>query len=220
MKLEYIIIFKEEGIPIYSQCYGSFCARVGFDESLYSGFLSALTSMPSMFGDEKGLQSVEMGFTKLHFSKTTPSGHVICVGIDKATIDDVDINNQLEVFYNNINSILEDEYKDFTWVKTNPDDIEEFENILLHKAIYPSFPYFYNNEICKVDCPFDHTGQITKPETNEPMSIIEKFKYNYSKKMSLVKRLFAPIYLPLYRWFDLRKYKKKRNSKSSDKISS
>jgi len=210
MKLEYIILFKEEGVPIYSQCYGSFCARVAYDDSLYSGFLSALTTMPKMFGDSKGLQTVELGFTTLHFSKTTPSGHNICVGIDKATEQDIDIKDQLDLFYQRVNAILEGKYGDYDWIQTSKDDIEEFENIMLHEAIYPTFPYFYNNEVCKEDCPFDHEGQVLDPETKQPLNIVEKFKKNYSKPKELIKQLLGWIYLPLYRWFDLRGYRKRK----------
>lgn len=216
MKLEYIIIFKEEGIPIYSQCFGSFCATVGFDESLYSGFLSALTTMPAMFGGGE-IQSVDMGFTKLNFSRTTPSGHIICAGIIKSTQEEEDVENQLEVFYERINDILEDEFADQNWVETKNDDIERFRQLLLHEAIYPSFPYFYDNEICTSDCPFDHTQLDRDPDTNQPLSIVEKFRKNYSKKLPWLKRLFAPIYFPLYRWFDLRKYRKKREQELKKK---
>lgn len=210
------MIFKDGGVPIYSQCFGSFCARVGYDESLYSGFLSALTTMPDMFGDEEGLRSVEMGFTKLHFSKTTPSGHNICVGIDKDTIQDIDLENQLEIFYDKINILLEEDYKEYNWIQIKESDIETFEQQLLHDAIYPCFPYFIDNEICASDCPFDHDADTINTETNLPYTIIDKLKSNYSRSVSFLYRLkvklLAWIYLPLYRWFDLRKYKNKRNS--------
>jgi hypothetical protein len=43
LKLQYLIIYKNTGLPIYSRCFTDICAIQMKDEVLLSGFLSALT---------------------------------------------------------------------------------------------------------------------------------------------------------------------------------
>ena len=38
--LEYLIVFQQSGLPIFSKCFGDFCGVLLVDETLLSGFLS------------------------------------------------------------------------------------------------------------------------------------------------------------------------------------
>lgn len=40
--LEYILIYQESGLPIYSKCYSTMCGFLAKDSALLAGFLSAL----------------------------------------------------------------------------------------------------------------------------------------------------------------------------------
>jgi len=40
--LEYLMVYTESGLPIYSKCYGTFCKTAFKNPELLSGFLSAL----------------------------------------------------------------------------------------------------------------------------------------------------------------------------------
>ncbi len=87
MKVEYLILFKKDGTPVYSKCYGGFCAKLNYDETLLSGFLSALTSMPEVFGaSEEDIQSMEMGFIKFHFNYVPSKDIFAVLGVNTDTI--------------------------------------------------------------------------------------------------------------------------------------
>ena len=222
MKLEYLIIFEDYGLPIFSECYGSFCATMGFDKNLFSGFLSALSSMSEMFGEGKGgLKSVELGYTNLNFTKILPSGRIVCVGLVKNSDDDqMDIENTLETFYDRINQIIEVDYKEKSWEGVSEEDIRELKHKMDYEAIIPTFPGFKNNEICdEGTCPFDHKPPQMNPKTNKPNNVVEQFENNYSIKQPLLKRIFAKYFIYIYRKIDiLRHNRREKKVRAANKL--
>ncbi len=62
--LEYIIIYQDSGLPIYSKCFSSLCGFLAKDSALLSGFLSAIESfVTEMIGTNNTndcLKSLEM----------------------------------------------------------------------------------------------------------------------------------------------------------------
>ena len=79
--LEYLMVYTESGLPIYSKCYGTFCKTAFKNPELLSGFLSALQTLPQTISTDLSLDSVKMGSTEMRFSRTTPTGHSIVVGL-------------------------------------------------------------------------------------------------------------------------------------------
>ncbi len=68
MKLEYFIVFENYGLPFSPNVIELFVPPMGFDKKLFSVFLSALTFMSEMFGEDKGgLKSVDLGYTNFNF---------------------------------------------------------------------------------------------------------------------------------------------------------
>lgn len=135
--LEYFIVFQKSGLPIVSKCFGDFCSVLLVDEMLLSGFLSAITTMPSLFGkDLNRLTAVEMGYTKLLFEHTTPSGHTICLGFKneglilegKLLIDDL---------FKKIANFVENTHKDKRWDFLTAHEIRKIENELIDSIIIP-----------------------------------------------------------------------------------
>ena len=212
MKLEYLIIYEDYGLPIFSECYGSFCATMGFDKNLFSGFLSALSSMSEMFGEGKGgLKMVELGYTNLNFQRILPSGRVVCVGLVKNSEDDQDyIESTLDRFFDKIHQIIEVDFKDKNWESVTDKEIHELKHKIDYEAILPTFPGFKNNEICaKGTCPFDHKPPQINPKTNKPNNVVEQFESNYNIKQPLVKRLFAKYFIYIYRKIDVWKHNRR-----------
>ncbi|MHA1769287.1 MAG: hypothetical protein ACTSV3_05485 [Candidatus Thorarchaeota archaeon] len=53
--LEYLMVYTDSGLPIYSKCYGTFCKTAFKNPELLSGFLSALQTLPLTSSDDLSL---------------------------------------------------------------------------------------------------------------------------------------------------------------------
>ena len=75
--LEYIVIYQDSGLPIYSKCYSGFCGLLAKKDALFSGFLSALENFTKeMIGNTKeneSLQAIEMQDSIMRFYRTFPN---------------------------------------------------------------------------------------------------------------------------------------------------
>jgi hypothetical protein len=128
--LEYLLVYTEAGLPIYSKCFGSFCKTAFQNPELLSGFLSALQTLPLTISPDLSLESVKMGPTEMRFSRTTPSGHSIVVGLG------VDSRKLAETIFDSISAILESEtFAKVDWNVISSDIMEAFENKLLRSAL-------------------------------------------------------------------------------------
>jgi hypothetical protein len=211
VKLEYLIVFQNTGVPIYSSCYAGFCANNAYDDSLLTGFLSALTSMPAVLGKhDDALHSVELGYTKLNFSHTTPSGHVICAGVEKTTIVPEHTQHEVEELISKINDLLEGEYKQTNWAMVSQEDRASFEHTMKHGVIEPTLAIFQDKDVCKHHgCPLD-TDQLVN---DEDIPIWEKVEQNYkegAEQYNRVQNFFVKLYMKFFNWWDLRSFKRKQ----------
>lgn len=170
LTLEYLIILQQSGLPIYSKCWGNFCAVLTVDDTLLSGFLSAITSMPKMLNQNTELSSIEMGFSKLLFNYTTPSGHIICGGFRKEEINPK-VMPAINEFFTQISNFLESEYKDAKWNNLSDEQIKDFENKLLTTIVEPWFHTVKSEHHSDDMCPFCSTGMAFKGEANEGLKI-------------------------------------------------
>ena len=135
--LEYFIVFQKSGLPIFSKCFGDFCSVILVDDLLLSGFLSALTTMPKMFGEgHDRLNAVEIGYTKLLFDHTLPNSNVICLGFKEEGFT-VEKNKMIEDLFKKINDFVEITHKDEKWDILKSDQIRLILNELLDTIITP-----------------------------------------------------------------------------------
>lgn len=136
LTLEYLIVFQKSGLPIFSKCFGDFCGVLMVDDTLLSGFLSAMTSMPTFFAKDEKLNAIEMGFTKLIFSHTLPSGHVICLGFNKNTITDSN-QSRIDELFQQINKFVEKDKQDVDWSLLSSEEISPIVDELLDQIVNP-----------------------------------------------------------------------------------
>jgi len=136
LTLEYFIVFQKSGLPIFSKCFGDFCAILLVDDLVLTGFLSALTSMPAMFGTNTELDAIEIGYSKLHFNYTTPSGHTICLGFknEKGLSKRSDLIDDL---FKKITDFVEVKHKDKEWAILKAAEIRAIEYELINTVITP-----------------------------------------------------------------------------------
>ena len=138
LTLEYFIILQKSGLPIYSKCWGTFCSVLSVDDALLSGFLSAITTMPQMLIQSTNLNAVEMGFSKLLFNYTTPTGKIIIGGFRREEITNKSMK-KINDFFVQLSNFLENDYKDTSWDFLTDDEKIDFEKDLLNKIILPWF---------------------------------------------------------------------------------
>ncbi len=62
---EYLMVYTEAGLPIYSKCYGMFCKTAFKNPELLTGFLSALQTLPPTISSGLSLDAVKMGPTQM-----------------------------------------------------------------------------------------------------------------------------------------------------------
>lgn len=128
--LEYLMVYTESGLPIYSKCYGTFCKSAAKQPELLSGFLSALQTLPLTLGGNLSLQSVNMGSTNLRFSKALPSGHSVVIGLNE---DSIEVS---EVVFGAVNKVLNSEkFAQVDWDYITSELMHEFEEELVQKVL-------------------------------------------------------------------------------------
>ena len=213
MKLEYLLTLTKEGITIYSGCFGTFCANLSYNKTLMSGFLSAIATMPESLGHDDNLKSIEMGYTKLLFSHTHPSEHIICAGIIKDSIHEPDTTIVANELFKLIGDYIETRFPNKEWGMISNNEYKELEETMVHKIIEPTLEVFTDNDVCNHnECPFDHNpgSKLELEYSGKPFSEITKAKYvEYKERTPLYYRILAPIVVPIMRFRDRRLYKKK-----------
>lgn len=187
LTLEYLIILQQSGLPIYSKCWGNFCSVLVVDDTLLSGFLSAITSMPKMLNQNTELSAIEMGFSKLLFNYTTPTGHIICGGFRREEINDK-VMPEINGFFSQISDFLEQDYKNTKWQNVSDETMKEFENTLLTTIVEPWFHTVSSEHHSDDMCPFCSTGKAFKGEEHEGLKI--SFSERISKLYTGIKTMF------------------------------
>ncbi|MHA1925381.1 MAG: hypothetical protein ACXABV_13295 [Candidatus Thorarchaeota archaeon] len=128
--LEYLLIYTQSGLPIYSKCYGTFCKTAFKQPELLTGFLSAIETIPLTLASGMSLQSVKMGSTEMKFSKTTPDGHSVVIGLAE---DAPEVAN--EVFEAVTKALSAEKFRDADWDHISSELMKAFENELLNNSL-------------------------------------------------------------------------------------
>lgn len=188
-ELEYIMIFQEIGTPIYSQCFGDFCGLLVADESLLSGFMSALTTIPQMLSDDSiTLQTVELSYTKLRFNYTTPSGNVIIIGINpSSSTEHVDI---LRKAFEDIEFLVEEKFNHYKWAQMTDEQIKTFEHELNRVVINRHFILKNLDEDHHFNCPLciEEEPEKGKPKITYGTKIWDGLSSTYNKIYDYLKQ--------------------------------
>ncbi|MHA1770697.1 MAG: hypothetical protein ACTSYL_02895 [Candidatus Thorarchaeota archaeon] len=82
-KLEYLMVYTQAGLPIYSKCFGTFCKSAFEQPEMLAGLLSAIETIPPTLSEGLSLNAVHMGSTTMRFSKIMPSGHSVVIGLSE-----------------------------------------------------------------------------------------------------------------------------------------
>ncbi|MHA2245144.1 MAG: hypothetical protein ACXADY_09255 [Candidatus Hodarchaeales archaeon] len=140
ISLEYVIVCQESGQPIYAKCFGNICGMLGKKDALLTAFLSALTTMPSIFAEsDTKVQSMSIGSLKLMFYYTK-SDNIICLAFQERDIntDTMEVINNLFI---DISILLEKDFQETPWERLNDPKVQAFEKELLEKVVHPWFHY-------------------------------------------------------------------------------
>ena len=88
------MIYNKSGLPIYSRCWGAFCHGIHKKNTLLSGFLSVISNLPKIIGQEDELKSIDFLKSKFFF-KSVKSDIIIMLGID---VNSYSQNNEIGIF--------------------------------------------------------------------------------------------------------------------------
>ncbi|UCH04476.1 MAG: hypothetical protein JSW05_13080 [Candidatus Thorarchaeota archaeon] len=128
--LEYLLIYTQSGLPIYSKCYGTFCRAAFKNPELLTGFLSAVETIPLTISSDFSLQSVKMGNSEMRFTKTTPGGHSVVIGLGE---DAPDVAN--EVFSAVSETLASERFVNQDWSIISAELMASFEDELLKSSL-------------------------------------------------------------------------------------
>lgn len=124
------MIYTKGGLPIYSKCYGMFCKTAFKEPELLAGLLSAIETIPQTIGGGLSLDVIKMGPTQMRFSKTTPSGHSIVIGLSE------DNQEIAEKIFSAVSDILgKDEFANADWGLISKEIMAAFEEELLSNSL-------------------------------------------------------------------------------------
>ncbi|MFX0183944.1 MAG: hypothetical protein ACFE95_12745 [Candidatus Hodarchaeota archaeon] len=173
--LDYLMIYLDSGIPIYSKCYSGICGIAAKDPALLTGFLTALENFATEFfsesknEDNSPLEAITMGKTILRFKKTLPTGHSLALGLKK---DDLKLANDI---FDAVESLLEEKYRYQNWDLIDENFGKEFEQALLNEALMPALHMHGGFED---NCPKgDNCPMKTSPTQKKTIWTILKEKY-------------------------------------------
>ncbi len=135
MNLEYLMIYQQSGLPIYSKCFKGFCALSAQEPALLSGFLTALQSFSNQItqSSTSSLEAVKMGPTVMRFSQVLPSGHSVVIGLTE------DSPTMAKEMFEGIQEFIVRVYPDTNWTVITTDFGEEFGRRLIEQVLAPMF---------------------------------------------------------------------------------
>ncbi len=169
--LEYVLIFQQSGLPIYTRCMGQVCKMMAVDETLLSGFLSAISTLPSMFGqDSSERMAIELGKFKLMFHPTKKNNHIICIGIPAEQYNQ-EAESSIREALSEIERVLEDEFRDEDWNFLSREKISRLEHALAEQVFLKYFEVSETPHEHDEKCPLGPVG-IIEPEgrrQNQPI---------------------------------------------------
>lgn len=135
-KLRFLLIYREDGIPIFTKCYSNFCSHLFDDSARLTTFLSFLEIMGRKISGGQPVSSIQMGDITVKFTKSLPSCHSIVFGIESQ-------NEELfNALFQSVSILLEIKYPDKDWSIVERAFNEEFGKSIVKNALLPAFHGF------------------------------------------------------------------------------
>jgi hypothetical protein len=176
MNLEYLMIYQQSGLPIFSKCFKGFCALSAQEPALLSGFLTALQSFSNQVtqSSTSSLEAVKMGPTVMRFSQVLPSGHNIVIGLTE------DSPTMAKEIFDGIQGFILREYHDTNWMVITTDFGEEFGRKLIEQVLSP---LFHTKGGFEDTCPLGESCAMKAipSDPQERLSIWGRLKKNYRR---------------------------------------
>ena len=149
LSIEYIMIYTDAGIPVYSHCFSSFCRELKKTETLLMGFLSALSIMNDVFSSER-IYTIEHNDITMVFYEI-PCKKTIVIGVNTEIYNSNPHNKVLLQLFKDIQMLFESKYKDFKWGAFNRRKYQVFEQELEENYIRPFFVKNGINNNCEYE---------------------------------------------------------------------
>jgi hypothetical protein len=176
MNLEYLMIYQQSGLPIFSKCFKGFCALSAQEPALLSGFLTALQSFSNQVTQSatSSLEAVKMGPTVMRFSQVLPSGHNVVIGLTE------DSPTMAKEIFQGIEQFVINNYADTRWPIMTTDFGEEFGRKLIEQVLTP---LFHSKGGYEDTCPLGEACAMKAlpSDTQERISIWGTLKNNFRR---------------------------------------
>ncbi len=187
VKLEYLMVYTNAGLPIYSKCFGNFCRSAFENPELLSGLLSAIEKIPPTIMDGAELKGIKMAYTSMRFSKTLPEGHTVVVGLSE---DRPDVAKRV---YEAVDSLLKQpRYQGVDWEVVTSELVHDFTRDLTQNYLVDAMHKF---GAFADECPLGDQCPIhSDPIIGQKRRIwdVIRARYDAMKKMMQEKMTAAP----------------------------
>ena len=180
-KLEYLMVYTQSGLPIYSKCFGTFCKAAFKQPELLTGLLSALETMPLAISSDLRLDSVKMGSTDMRFSKTVPTGHSIVVGMSE------DDPGMADSVFKSVSDILQNErFNNVDWDIVSAELMNAFEAELMNSTLPAAVHEFHDECAFGDQCPLHVNAFVSRKQRiwGAIRRSIDSFREKMKKKMA------------------------------------
>jgi peroxiredoxin Q/BCP len=189
MKLEYLTIYKSDGTPFYSHCFGGFCSQLAIDNDLLQGFVSALSFFPEQLNQrDESSYTVEMGKFKLLFNKNLHKEILICLGVAKS------VKKSQEKYFLDLFDFIDKFWINFDsrYTLESGTNYQEFEENFYHEVL---LPWSIKTGFESVSSEHEHpAGEICPLKTSEQSiksrtSLWDKITSNFNNRSKLIKKI-------------------------------
>lgn len=154
--LDFLIIFNQDGIPIFSKCYSDICALFNKNDLLLSGFLSAITSFPVNLGySRKELKMLDLGRSRMYFSYSNSSNIVFVIGVNKESVENIQ-NGLINISMDELQKLFDTNFPGIDWSRSEDYNFNNLEIEINTKIIYHWFKATNTHDSCPLgdNCPF------------------------------------------------------------------
>jgi len=190
LDLDYLIIYQNDGTPVYSRCFKSLCKVALQNDVLFSAFLASLSTFAAVsqseeigeivledipvqveYSQEDKLKSMLMEDLRLLFFYTKSDDYTIAAGFDADTYKQLADQSDIVSFLGSIETFLAN-YQDTNWQYIETAALVEFESRLIHEVIQP----FFDQHDSKDKCPFGDNCPIRIAMYEGRGSIIDRLR--------------------------------------------
>lgn len=192
MELEYLIIYTNNGLPVYARCFADSCKTAIGNPTLFTAFLASLNQFAKYdpenipdemmlndipvkvnFNPDDGVNSINLKELQLLFFYSQLEDITISAGFNSEKYDRAEIVPIFKQFLEQVEEFLKS-YEGTDWSYIETAKLLEFENKLLDEVVDPFFNRHGMKNKCALgeNCPF----RIAIYEGEEP-TIYDRLKH-------------------------------------------